>query len=115
MGDVSLLSSWNDTATKQSITEFVARTTRPDTPDFIDEPDRIAVFDNDGTLWPEAPVPFQAAYVFDAKTPNAQVSGSLSVTPMASASIATTPSHRRPGNLRPLCIRQEKMAGSLQT
>ena len=63
--DVDALSGWNDGPAKKSITEFVDRVTTPDTPDFVPEAERIAVFDNDGTLWPEAPVPFQGAFVFD--------------------------------------------------
>ena len=64
--DVAVLSSWNDGGpAKQSIVDFVDRVTTPDTPDFVAEAERVAVFDNDGTLWPEAPVPFQVAFVFD--------------------------------------------------
>jgi hypothetical protein len=48
------LSGWRDTAAKQSIVEFVAAVTDPGSPDFIPERDRIAVFDNDGTLWTES-------------------------------------------------------------
>src|SRR5688572_25582394 len=59
------LPSWNDTAAKAAITAFVERVTQAGTTDFVPVPERIAVFDNDGTLWPEAPVPFQAAFVFD--------------------------------------------------
>jgi hypothetical protein len=87
VGSVPPLSSWNDTATKQSITEFVERVTLPGTADFVAEPDRIAVFDNDGTLWPEAPVPFQAAYVFDElkrRTPNEP---QLAADPMVQAAL----------------------------
>ena len=50
------LPSWRETTAKQSIVEFVAAVTDPDSPDFIPERDRIAVFDNDGTLWTEQPV-----------------------------------------------------------
>ena len=56
------LPSWNDAAPKQAIVAFVEKVTRPGSPDFVPEPERIAVFDNDGTLWPENPVPFQLAY-----------------------------------------------------
>jgi hypothetical protein len=50
---MSSLSFWNDTAASQSVIEFVERVTQPDTSGFVNKPDRIAVFDNDGTLWPE--------------------------------------------------------------
>ena len=50
------LPSWRETAAKRSIVEFAAAVTQPDSPDFVPEPDRVAVFDNDGTLWTEQPV-----------------------------------------------------------
>src|SRR5262249_42222807 len=59
-----LLASWNEVATKKSITDFVARVTTRG-PDFVPEAERIAVFDNDGTLWAEQPVYFQVAFAFD--------------------------------------------------
>ncbi len=59
------LPSWNDTKSKTRLLSFVARVTKPDSPDFVPKSDRIAVFDNDGTLWSERPVYFQALFVFD--------------------------------------------------
>jgi phosphoglycolate phosphatase-like HAD superfamily hydrolase len=59
------LPSWNDGATKKSITDFVSRVTTPGTPDFVPAEKRIATFDNDGTLWCEQPVYFQVAFAFD--------------------------------------------------
>ena len=59
------LPSWNDGAVKKSITDFVARTTTQGSPDFVPVAERIATFDNDGTLWAEQPVYFQAAFAFD--------------------------------------------------
>jgi phosphoglycolate phosphatase-like HAD superfamily hydrolase len=56
------LPSWNESAAKRSIIEFVARVTRPGGPDFVQPAERIAVFDNDGTLWSEQPVYFQVAF-----------------------------------------------------
>lgn len=50
------LPSWNEGAVKQEIIEFVARVTDPDSPDFVAPEDRIATFDNDGTLWAEQPL-----------------------------------------------------------
>ncbi len=60
------LPSWNNTPAKQSIVAFVARVTKEDTTDFIPTPERIAVFHNDGSLWPENPVPFPLAFALDA-------------------------------------------------
>lgn len=59
------LPSWNDGAAKQSILQFVARVTREGSPDFVPAPDRIATFDNDGTLWCERPMYVQGVYVID--------------------------------------------------
>ncbi|WP_422001071.1 HAD family hydrolase [Reyranella sp.] len=59
------LPSWNDGAAKRSLLDFVARTTAPGGADFVAAPERIAVFDNDGTLWTEQPFYFQAAFAID--------------------------------------------------
>ena len=59
------LPSWNDGPARTAILEFVERTTTPGSPDFLEPAARIAVFDNDGTLWPETPLPFQAQFVVD--------------------------------------------------
>lgn len=54
-----LLPSWNDTPNKQAILDFVARTSDENNPDYIPPADRVAAFDNDGTLWVEQPAPAQ--------------------------------------------------------
>jgi phosphoglycolate phosphatase-like HAD superfamily hydrolase len=59
------LASWNDGAAKRAIVDFVQRVTTPGRPDFVPEPERIATFDNDGTLWAEQPMYFQFMFVFD--------------------------------------------------
>jgi hypothetical protein len=59
------LPSWNDGPAKQSIIAFVEKVTKPDSPDFVPVPERIATFDNDGTLWTEQPVPVQFYFVAD--------------------------------------------------
>ena len=59
------LPSWNDGTAKQSIVQFVAKVTKPGSPDFVPAPERIATFDNDGCLWSEQPMYFQAFFVFD--------------------------------------------------
>jgi len=59
------LASWNNGATKQSIIGFVKRVTKPGSPDFVPAAERIAVFDNDGTLWSEQPMYFQLAFALD--------------------------------------------------
>jgi phosphoglycolate phosphatase-like HAD superfamily hydrolase len=59
------LPSWNDGAVKKAITDFVTRVTTQGSPDFVPEAERIATFDNDGTLWVEQPYYFQMAFAFD--------------------------------------------------
>jgi phosphoserine phosphatase len=59
------LPSWNAGAVKQSIVDFVARVTRPGSPGFVPPAERIAVFDNDGTLWIEQPIYVQFAFALD--------------------------------------------------
>ncbi|MCW2286725.1 hypothetical protein M2323_004494 [Rhodoblastus acidophilus] len=51
------LPSWNDGPAKQSIIAFVAKVTTAGSPDFVPPAERIATFDNDGTLWSEQPAP----------------------------------------------------------
>ena len=53
------LPSWNDGPAKQSIIAFVEKVTKPGSTDFVPVAERIATFDNDGTLWGEQPVPVQ--------------------------------------------------------
>ena len=60
-----LLPSWNDGAAKNSITDFVARVTTQGGADFVPPAERIAVFDNDGTLWCEQPIYSEAAFALD--------------------------------------------------
>jgi len=59
------LPSWNDTAPKQAIIAFVEKVTKDGTPDFVPPAERIAVFDNDGTLWAEQPMYFQLLFALD--------------------------------------------------
>lgn len=59
------LPSWNDGKAKTAIVDFVTRTTTAGGPDFVAADDRIATFDNDGTLWSEQPLYFQGIFVMD--------------------------------------------------
>ncbi len=59
------LPSWNEGASKKSILEFVTKTTKKGGSDFIPVADRIACFDNDGTLWSEQPLYFQFVFAID--------------------------------------------------
>ena len=59
------LPSWNDGTAKRAILDFVARTTTTGGGEFVPVPERIATFDNDGTLWCEQPYYFQLAFAID--------------------------------------------------
>lgn len=59
------LPSWEDGPTKSAIVAFVQKVTDPDSADFVPGPERIAVFDNDGTLWSEQPMYVQLAFTLD--------------------------------------------------
>ena len=59
------LPSWNDGQAKRAISDFVRRVTREGTTDFVPPAARIAVFDNDGTLWAEQPIYVQVAFALD--------------------------------------------------
>ena len=59
------LASWNDVVSKNAIVDFVTRVTTTGSPDFVTPAQRIATFDNDGTLWSEQPVYFQVAFALD--------------------------------------------------
>ncbi len=59
------LPSWNDTASRQAIVKFVEKVTKKGSPDFVPREQRIATFDNDGTLWAEQPMYFQFFFVAD--------------------------------------------------
>ena len=59
------LPSWNDGPTKQSIVDFVTKVTTEGAPEFVKPEDRIATFDNDGTLWIEQPMYNQFVFALD--------------------------------------------------
>jgi hypothetical protein len=59
------LPSWNDGSAKKAIKDFVARVTQEGGKDFVPVAERIATFDNDGTLWSEQPIYFQFAFALD--------------------------------------------------
>src|SRR4030095_14195442 len=59
------LPSWNDGPTKKAIVDFVQATTTPGSPQFVPPPERIAPFDQDGTLWVEQPMYSQVMYCLE--------------------------------------------------
>ncbi len=99
------LSSWNDGVAKQAILDFVRRVTDEASPDQVPEPERIAVFDNDGTLWPEYPLPFQAAFALDRLRARMAVEPTLAGDPLVKAALA--------GDLGPL-LTGDRHEGLLQ-
>jgi hypothetical protein len=59
------LPSWNDTPTRKSIVDFVTAVTQEKGEHFVPPAERVAVFDNDGTLWSEQPMYVQLAFALD--------------------------------------------------
>ena len=59
------LASWNEGSPKSALVDFVGRVTREGGPEFVPQSERIATFDNDGTLWSEQPIYFQIAFALD--------------------------------------------------
>jgi hypothetical protein len=65
VASADLLPSWNEGPAKQTIVEFVRAVTEKSSPQHVPAEQRIATFDNDGTLWAEQPIPFQLFFTFD--------------------------------------------------
>lgn len=81
------LESWNDGAPKKAILSFVAAVTREGSESFVPVSDRLAVFDNDGTLWPECPLPFELAFALDEVRRLAAEDPGLAADPLIQAAI----------------------------
>lgn len=73
----ALLASWRDTATRRAIVGFVERVTAEDDPRFVAPVERVAVFDNDGTLWSEKPIPIQLDFTLFRMAERAEADSSL--------------------------------------
>jgi hypothetical protein len=82
------LPSWAEGAAKRAIVDFVRRVTTEGTPDHVPVAERTAVFDNDGTLWPECPLPFQAAFAVDRLRQRVAAEPALGDDPMVKALFA---------------------------
>lgn len=72
-----MLDLWNDGAAKEQIADFVRRISVVGSPDYVPAAARIAVFDNDGTLWTEKPLPVELAYILQRLTRMAEEDASL--------------------------------------
>jgi hypothetical protein len=79
------LPSWNETAPRQAIVAFVEKVTNQGSSDFVPMAERIAVFDNDGTIWPENPVRFQLSNALDTLTKDIAVKPELKQAQMVEA------------------------------
>jgi len=79
------LPSWNESPSKTAILDFVQRVISEGSADFVPISERIAVFDNDGNLWPENPVPFQLAYALDLIKQRSAADSQLALDPMVQA------------------------------
>ena len=82
------LPSWNDGAAKARIVAFVEAVTEPGGKDFVAPADRVAVFDNDGTLWSEQPMYFQLAFAIDRARAMAAQNPALASKPSVKAAAA---------------------------
>lgn len=82
------LPSWSDGPAKEAIIAFVQETTDQGGPKYVPPAERIAVFDNDGTLWPENPMPFQLAYAVDTLRQMAEQKPELNKDVMVQAALA---------------------------
>jgi hypothetical protein len=78
------LASWKDGAAKRAILDFVARVTREGTADYVPPGERFAVFDNDGTLWCEKPLPVQREVAYQAGAEEALAMAQTNAWAMAS-------------------------------
>jgi phosphoserine phosphatase len=82
------LPSWYAGQARSALLDFVARVTSAGSAEFVPAPERIAVFDNDGTLWPENPMPFQVAFALDEVKRRAPSEPALASDPMVQAALA---------------------------
>jgi phosphoglycolate phosphatase-like HAD superfamily hydrolase len=103
------LASWNDGPARRAIVAFVEEVTKEGGPGFVPAPERIAVFDNDGTLWSEKPAYVQVAFTLDRIKAQAQAHPEWRDRPLFKAALA--------GDLRPILAgtprdRLELLAGA---
>jgi phosphoglycolate phosphatase-like HAD superfamily hydrolase len=82
-----VLPSWKEGPSKRAILAFVERVSRPGSADYVPPAERIATFDNDGTLWPETPLPFQLLYALDTLRERVKQEPALRADPMVQAAL----------------------------
>ena len=83
----NLLSSWNEGRTKQTILDFIQKVTEESSPNYVPPADRVATFDNDGTLWNEKPLYIQLFFALNRLKEMAQANASLLNKPAFKAAI----------------------------
>jgi phosphoglycolate phosphatase-like HAD superfamily hydrolase len=81
------LPSWREGPAKRAILSYVERVSRPGSADYVPATERIATFDNDGTLWPENPLPFQLLYALDTLRERVKQEPALRDDPMVQAAL----------------------------
>jgi phosphoglycolate phosphatase-like HAD superfamily hydrolase len=81
------LPSWREGPAKRAILSYVERVSRPGSADYVPAAERIATFDNDGTLWPENPLPFQMLYALDTLRERVKQEPALRDDPMVQAAL----------------------------
>ncbi len=82
------LPSWREGPAKRAILTYLAKVSQAGSPEFIPQAERVAVVDNDGTLWPEQPLPFQAAFAIDELRRRLLSEPGLADDPMVQAALA---------------------------
>ncbi|MCP9800186.1 HAD family phosphatase [Synechococcus sp. RedBA-s] len=87
VGALDALPSWREGPAKRAILSYVERVSRPGSPDYVPAAERIATFDNDGTLWPENPLPFQMFYALDTLRERVKQEPALREDPMVQAAL----------------------------
>ena len=85
------LPSWRDGPTRRALLAWVERVTRVGSPDYVPAAERIATFDNDGTLWPENPLPFQLQYSLDTLRARVRREPTLAQDPLVQAALRGDP------------------------
>jgi len=81
------LPSWREGPVKRAILTYVERVSRPGSADYVPAAERVASFDNDGTLWPENPLPFQMLYALDTLRERVKQEPTLRDDPMVQAAL----------------------------
>lgn len=87
MRGLDALPSWREGPAKRAILTYVEQVSRPGSADYVPAAERIATFDNDGTLWPENPLPFQMLYALDTLRERVKQEPTLRDDPMVQAAL----------------------------